>query len=223
MCYSAQQSIIALTINVVSCFTMFYYLSTTTTQTTETKNQLMAITVFLLFVGGMQLWDTIFWLNSKKSWLNQAATKAAMIWNNLEPVILAVAIVYFLGQPLKTLSKYMLYFYVGLISVYSFFGWFKLNGTGQTPASQDSLFWEWNHLRGFHLVYPFFLFTILTLIYQHFSGWIKWFSFLLMLGTFLFSFIKFEFVKSTGRYWCYFAAFAPLIYLAKLLLNARLH
>jgi hypothetical protein len=139
----------------------------------------------------------------------------AMLWNNLEPLVLALAIIYILGKPLQNLSKLLVILYTICFLIYSFLAFLILDGkgTGQTSKSGDRLFWEWNYLPNSGKFYHLFLLTMLTLVYQHFTGWIKWLSLLILLTSFLFSKQKYEIVQSTGRYWCYFNAFVPLIYI----------
>ena len=211
MCYSANQSIFAFVVNVMSCLITFTLLFK---NTTPLKGELLAITVFFLYVGVMQFWDALFWLNKKSSLVNRVATKVAMLWNNLEPLVLALAIVYILGKPLENVSRLLVILYTICFLIYSFLGFLILDGkgTGQTSKSGDSLFWEWNYFPDSGSFYRLFLLTMLTLVYQHFTGWIKWLSLLLLFTSFLFSFLKYEIVQSTGRYWCYFAAFVPIIY-----------
>ena len=214
MCYSASQSITALVVNVVSCLITFILLFKGQIHGMSMQGQLMAITVFFLFVGGMQLWDAVFWLTKKTGLINRAATKVAMVWNHLEPIVLALTIIYLMGQPLKQLSKVLITCYAIGCTMYSIMSFLKLKGkgTGQTSTSGESLFWEWNYMPYASLFYGLFVVTLLTLVYQHFTGWIKWLSVGLIFTSFLFSVLKYQIVNSIGRYWCYMAAFAPMIY-----------
>ena len=118
MCYDRQTSLIALFINIISSIYLFYY--------AKNNNQLKAISLFFLYVGFMQFWDTIFWSYDATTKINIYSTKLAMIWNHLEPIILALLIFYIIG-PLTLLSKITIIVYTVVILIYSFNIWNKLN------------------------------------------------------------------------------------------------
>jgi hypothetical protein len=93
----------------------------------------------------------------------------------------------------------------------------KLGGTKKTKRSADSLYWEWNYFKFNDLFYMLFLATLVVLFYFEFDGWIRNVSIFITIASFLFSMYKYQVNVSVGRFWCYIAAFSPLIYLIKLI------
>ena len=181
--------------------------------------QLKVIALFFLFVGGMQFWDSIFWSFDENTTVNKCSTKAAMVWNHLEPIVLALLIVVVMNQPLHTRSKVILSLYIIAICIYTGYAWSKLHGTKKTVKSQDSLDWQWNHMKYASLIYSLFLLCLVILFYDHFTGWVKWFSIFLTIASFAFSVYKYSIKDSVGRFWCYQAAFAPLLFIVMLRLQ----
>lgn len=204
MCYDLKTSIIALIINIIGSVLLFYI---------SKDLQLKSIALFFLFVGVMQLWDSIFWIYNYKTTINRCSTKAAMIWNHFEPIILCFIIIYIMKKKLTNLSQIIIIIYTFFITIYTIYSWSKLNGTKKTNQSNDSLDWEWNHFKYAKFVYGLFLLCLIILFYDNFTGWIKYISIILTIASFSFSLYKYNIKASTGRFWCYQAAFAPLIYI----------
>jgi len=178
--------------------------------------------LFYLFVGIMQFWDMIFWSYPTDTMVNQCATKAAMIWNHLEPVVLGLLIIFLMKEKLTKLSSIVFYVYIVSAIAYSVYVYGKLKGTEPTENTKGSLYWEWNNVTEFKwCFYAIFLVTLLVLVYSHFSGWIRNVSIISILGLFLFSWYKYSVKNSTGRFWCYFAAFVPLIYVFVLICKKK--
>ena len=203
MCYDRQKSLIALFINIISSIYVFYY--------AKNNNQIKAISLFFIYVGFMQFWDTIFLSYDATTKINIYSTKLAMIWNHLEPIILALLIFYIIG-PLTLLSKITIIVYTVVILIYSFNIWNKLNGTEVTKESCDSLYWQWNNMDGSTFVYFLFLLCLIILS-QQFTGWIKWLGILIMIITFLFSLYKYRINGNSGRFWCYFVSFSSIFFI----------
>ena len=93
----------------------------------------------------------------------------------------------------------------------------KLDGTKKTERSGDSLDWQWNYFKFYELFYTLFLATLFFLFYFEFDGWIRNVSIFLTIASFFFSMYKYGINASVGRFWCYIAAFFPVIYLIKLI------
>ncbi len=207
MCYTLEISRNALFINLTTSIILF------TIGKKSSRTDLQAVALFFLFVGQMQLWDWMFWKYPVNSSQNKLVTKVATVWNHLEPVVLAVLIALIMKTRLNPVSKALIIIYSVVILIYTTLGWKSLSGTGRTAQSADSLDWRWNHFKWAGPVYALFLITLAVLFYQNFTGWVKWLSVILVIGSFFFSYYKYQVKLSTGRFWCYFAAFAPLIYI----------
>lgn len=211
MCYDLQTSLIALIINIVTSILLFTVASNQKINM-EKNNQLKAIALFFLFIGFIQFWDVIFWSYDAATKVNMYATKMAMIWNHLEPIVLALFIYLFMGK-LTMPSMIALAVYTVTIVAYSANGWSELRGTEATKDTCGSLYWQWNHMKGNTLVYGLFLICLLVLVQQQFTGWVRWLSMVIITGTYFFSLYKYSINASVGRFWCYFAAFCPIFFL----------
>lgn len=211
MCYDVQTSLIALIVNIVSSIALFIVANK------YDNKQLKVIALFFLFFGFMQFFDAIFWTHKSTTKLNIYSTKLAMIWNHLEPIVLALLIYYFMKK-LTLPSMIVLILYIIAVIIYSVNGWHTLKGTDVTQETCGSLYWQWNNMKGSVFVYGLFLICLLVLTQQQFTGWVKWLSILIILGTFIFSFYKYNITVSTGRFWCYLAAFSPIFFLIGMLI-----
>lgn len=200
MCYTYQTIVWAFSIGLVASFLLYLQ------QSREKK----ALGFFFAFVILMQAFDAIFW-KYPQGHVNRMATKIAMVFNHLQPIVLAFAIMLYQNR-LTAFSKYMVVCYSVMVFVYTITMWKAVDETRVTSKSAPSLYWEWNHGKGATVVYAFFLATLLVLMVQNLPtcGIV---AALLTALSFFFSFFKYRIKDSTGRFWCYFAAFAPIVML----------
>jgi L-asparagine transporter-like permease len=164
----------------------------------------------------MQFWDTVFWLNDSNTVINQYSTKAAMLWNHFEPIVLFL-LIWIINGKVKTPSFIFISLYMVSCVIYSSVIFSKLGGTKQTEKSGESLDWEWNHFEYAEIFYLIFLATLVVLFYFEFDGWVRIVSIFLTIISFFFSVYKYRMNMIVGRIWCYITAFLPLIYLMKLI------
>lgn len=215
MCYTSSTSIKAFIIGVVSSLLLVSISSFSTSLSSSEIKSYKIIGYFFLFVTLMQLYDAIFWnyppTNKSNTRINSITTKLAMLTNHLQPIILGLLIYYFNGS-LATGSKMVLLFYIICITIYSVSLWNKVTTTTVTERSNPSLDWSWNHQSGAPFVYFIFLVTLVLLFYQNVKIGGKLAAFLTLIS-FLFSLYKYQIKAASGRFWCYFAAFAPVIFL----------
>lgn len=176
------------------------------------SKQLKIISIFFIFVGFMQIWDAIFWTYDANTKVNIYSTKLAMIWNHLQPIVLAILIYLFIGK-LTIPSMIILFIYLVMIVYYSVNGWKTLKGTEVTNKTCGSLYWQWNYMKGYKIVYTIFLLCLLLLVQQQFTGWIRMLTMFIILTTFFFSFYKYRKMASEGRFWCYYTEFCPIFFL----------
>jgi hypothetical protein len=168
--------------------------------------------LFFGFVGLMQLFDWILWsnqdLNDKtQSRINFTITKIAMVFNHLQPIILAL-LIYTYKDKLNVVSKYILSVYTIIISIYTISVFNKIKYT--SVGKNKSLEWEWNVQSFANIVYFVFLLTMSILVYDHFEYPLN--IILMFLGIFGLLFSKSYFKsKTVGRFWCKMTAFIPLI------------
>ena len=202
MCYTEQTSINAFLIGTISSIVLLLY-------TNDKRYKILAL--FFLFVTLMQLYDYIFWTN-KNNKVNEITTKIATITNHLQPIILALIILYFY-KTLKFESKWLTILYTIIILIYTLNGWNTLKYTEVTPKSAPSLEWKWNHFSGSVYVYILFLILLNVLFIQAIGGTLGYISAILTTFSFVFSLWKYQKQLSTGRFWCYFASLVPIILL----------
>ena len=167
MCYDIQTSLIALVVNIVISIALFIVAKNKENKERDANvsNQLKAVALFFLFVGFMQFWDILFWSYDATTKVNMYATKMAMIWNHLEPIVLALLIYLFIGK-LTLPSMIMLVVYTVAIVAYSANGWSELRGTESTKDTCGSLYWQWNNMKGNTFVYGVLLICLLMMVQQ---------------------------------------------------------
>ncbi len=209
MCYTSSTSIKAFIIGVVSSLLLITL--DFKNKNVDTNKSYKIIGYFFLFVTLMQLYDAIFWNHPPPSNTNKITTKLAMITNHLQPIVLGLLIYYF-NRNMEETSKIALIVYTICITLYTINAWNKVEYTTVSNRSNPSLDWEWNHQYGAPIVYFIFLVTLIILFYQNVKvGGIL--AAILTLISFLFSLYKYQIKAASGRFWCYFAAFAPVIFL----------
>jgi hypothetical protein len=195
MCFNASASMISFITGTLSSLVLFYY------------NKPLA--VFLLFVTFMQVFDYIFWQNQEKNRMNAITTKVAMIFNHLQPIVLALSLIYF-GKTLPPLSIFFITLYTIIISLYTYIHWNKVDYTLVTPQSSPGLFWQWNYQEYRYVTYFIYLCTIIVLLLQNIEYPLNIIIVLFTVGTFIFSYFSHLKIKSVGRMWCHYSGFIPV-------------
>jgi len=201
MCYTADKSIYAFIVGSLISIYLF----------NQTNNDLKIIGGFFFFVTFMQLFDYIFWTTNNVE-TNRLTTKIACLFNHLQPLVLAYLIVKYKGG-LSNNLKNLIILYSIIITLYTVSNWKSLDTTIVTSESYPSLNWSWNHWEYSEYVYILFLITLMTLFFYNINPPYNKPGMILIFVSFLFSYYKYQIQKSTGRFWCYFAAYAPAIFL----------
>jgi len=98
-------------------------------------------------------------------------------------------------------------------AIYTIIHWNKLTFTEVKPDTEPSLKWDWNHYKGSVLLMLLYLFVSLYFIKQGLSYPLNYLLIAIFAGTYLFSLFKHKINVSYGRFWCYYAAYAPLLLL----------
>jgi len=201
MCFTAEYSIHAFFLNTVGSLLLLY---------TSKDPEVRAISMFLLFIGIMQIFDYVFWTYPASSQVNVATTKLAMLINHLQPLVL-MALVYFQTQSIGTVSKIITLLYCIVALVYSIRAWPRLKGTAKSPDGQG-LLWEWNVMPGAPVMYTLFLGAFVTIFLENFKADRGYTYAGLAAGLFAFSYHKYTW-QSAGRMWCYVANMLPILIL----------
>lgn len=201
MCYTANDSLLGYIINTISSLLLF---------TIADDAQFKVMSLFLLFVGQMQLFDFAFWKNQSCTVTNTIITKIATIFNHLQPIILYLLQgIYGFKQSDLSLTIFLLYIVIGIPYNINAFSSVKC-----TLPANGVMKWDWNHLRGAELYYALF---IGYLFFASFNFNNVYFGILSALATILTFFIAHKTPLlniSVGRIWCYYAALMPLIFIA---------
>ena len=210
MCFNIESSKFSFIVNII-CFLILFFII----KTKNNENKIAALLFF--YIGLMQLYDWIFWLNQDKNNTNFFFTKLAMITNYFQPIILAL-IIYIYKKKLKTYSIYILIVYCILSLSYIIYNFNKINYTLVTDVSKPSLYWEWNYKKYYEIIYIAHIITLLLLIILNVSFYLN----ILMSGLIFLSllFTKYNYKNSqVGRFWCYYASFSPLLILFYYIIN----
>lgn len=167
------------------------------------------IALFFVYVGLMQIYDYIFWMNPYKNNVNYYFTKLAMLTNILQPIVLAILLQQF-GHGLKKWSKILLLTYVVASVVYIGATWKYVDYTLVQKQSCESLYWQWNYMTGWLLFYTLFVVTMSMLFYENLPRPINLVLTItsllsLALGTYYFK------GNTGGRFWCWLFGFIPLV------------
>ena len=200
MCYSPEVSLRSFIIANIGCVFLWHVQP--------------VLALFFAFVSLMQLYDFIFWKNQSKNIINAVFTKVAMITNHLQPIIFALLIMKLGNQQIKPLSKWLTIVYTLVAIVYTILYWNWSDYTLVTPTSRGSLHWKWNNVNNIlleQLVYGLFLATLLVLAYQHFETPLNYFVMFLFAASFFMSLRKYDMTGNTGRFWCNYASYLPVI------------
>lgn len=202
MCFTAEYSRDAYFINTAGSLLLLY---------TTSNPEVRAVALFLLFTGIMQLFDYVFWTYPPPSNVNTFATKLAMVFNHLQPVVLLLAVH---SQKLRVgdASKILVLLYSVVAVVYSIRAWPKLTGTQKSLRGQG-LVWEWTLMPGARTMYVMFLAAFATGFMENFSGYRRYLYTSLAAGLYAFSHLKYT-VESRARMWCYLANMVPVVIFA---------
>ncbi len=173
------------------------------------------MSLFLLFVGQMQIFDFAFWKNQNCNILNKIITKLAITFNHLQPVILfLLQTLYGFKQSFLSLSIFILYLFFGI-----FYNENAFSSVNCTLPVNGIMKWKWNHLTGNMLYYLFFIgylivasFNFKNITFSILSAIIVFFTILIAHKTPVLNI-------STGRIWCYYAAFMPIVFICFYLSN----
>jgi hypothetical protein len=224
MCYSEEQSRKSFVINIITCYALYTYKNTPTYK---------ILALFFGFVGFMQLFDIIFWNNQnikdpEQANINYTATKLAMFFNHVQPIVFGYLIYLFTGQ-LGQFSKIILLIYTVTIILYSLNTFNKIKYTLVHKVSirdtndlffpypdddiiKPSLKWEWNMQEYNVPIYLTFLLTLVILSYENFNYPFNIVLTFINVFTFVLSAYYYK-GQSVGRFWCKFAAWAPLLFI----------
>lgn len=163
--------------------------------------------LFYLSVIQMQLIDYIAFRNLTCSSTNKTATRAGILINHLEPIVLYAALLA-TGAQLPSFVHFTVVMYIMAASWYVSKALSKVTCTKVSCQSEPYLFWEWNDLPGKSIVYGLFL---LVLVLLSVYGLKSTTHTVIVLASFTLSHVMYGGKRATGAMWCWFAAFIPFL------------
>ena len=179
------------------------------------RSDYKAVALFLGYVTLMQGFDYLFWTYPKPSEINHIATKAAAVVNLMQPIVLYLL----LKLQSNKIASRLAFVYFLCAAIYTLIHWNKLTFTEVKPDSALSLRWDWNNYKGSVLIFSLYLIVSLYCIKQGLSYPLNYLFIAIFIGTYLFGVFKHKINVSYGRFWCYYAAYAPLLLLLTLQLR----
>lgn len=209
MCFSLEQSRFNFVVNTVCTYILYVF---------STNNVVRCLVIFFWFVGLMQLFDWILWANqdltvSQQRLINSITTKAAIIANHLQPLVLSWLTLLCFGK-LGTWSIITTICYAVIAAVCTVDSLLRIKYTQVTAVSTfagkqyPSLDWEWNRHHGWLVLYSVFFLTLSVVAGENYPSPLNMILVLLNAMTWLSAFL---WVKGhyIGRFWCKIASIVP--------------
>jgi hypothetical protein len=134
------------------------------------------------------------------------------------PLVLAGVIVFVMKKPLSQSSTIVVSLYALVALLYT---WQCLEAIEYTEKVNEYVVWSWNSQDYGEIFGTLFLFTMFVLFKSNFSHRIGMVGAVISVVSFLIAYRMFKEHKSTGRFWCYFAVYVPLIYIPIALVSAK--
>ena len=195
-------SLVVYIVNIISCILLYFY-----GHSSDTK----IASLFLAFVGQMQIIDYSFWKNLTCTSVNTQITRTGIVFNHLQPIVL-ILLQYKFGLKLSKLSIYIASLYTVVAVIYSVFNFYNVKCTTLSEKTK-LVYWSWNKEKFYEVFYSLFLISIIS-SFSNFEN--KQFGGLMMVFailTLVMGFIKPKLNESTGRMWCYYSAMIPFVLL----------
>jgi hypothetical protein len=212
MCYTETDSLFGYIINSISSIFLF---------TIANDSQFKVISLFLLFVGQMQIFDYTFFKNQTCNLTNKVATKGAIIFNHLQPVVLYLLQTFY-GFRQSIISSIILGLYILVGIFYNYNALLNVNCTLPVKVHTDELKkgimknimdWKWNNLNGYIINNSLFLLYLISASFNFTDIHVKIFTALASIITILVATKTPILNLSIGRIWCYYAALMPVIFI----------
>jgi hypothetical protein len=175
---------------------------------------------FFAFVSVMQLIEFLLWRHQKCDLYNRVLSLTGMVFNHLQPIVLAGVILYF-SKTMRNapLFYFILLLYLIVIIPYSIQFIIKPRYQCTLKYNADHLKWQWNSLKYASVVYIIFLITIFSFSVIGMPN-LNYGIFLAFFGAISYLLSFYFYIGHVGALWCYFVVFYPICYyLYKKILN----
>jgi len=200
MCYTATDSLMAYFINFISSIILYNI---------SVDVQYKVISLFLLFVGQMQLFDYLFWTNQECNEKNELVTKMAIIFNHMQPIVLFL-LQYYYGFQQTALATIIIILY----AFYSIdYNKDALSNIKCTLPDENKMNWKWNKLNNARVYYGLFLSYLIIAGFNFNDTSTKILFALISSITFIVATKTPILNYSVGRIWCYYASLMPVLIL----------
>ena len=200
MCFTANLSIATFITGIATSILLIHYGNETY------KKENVIIGLFLIFVTFMQVFEYIFWKDTRNKYgYNHLTTIIAPLFNHLQPIVLFIllCVVY---------HKFNIYF-VGLNVIYFIYVIVKYidfvihEKNLVTNVQNGHLYWKWKDDFNYHFYFMILLFNIFMYLPTNYA-----FMFI-ALGLMTFFYSKKFFKNNFGELWCYYTAYLPMVIL----------
>lgn len=169
--------------------------------------------LFFMAVVQMQLVEFMLWSNQPCNSTNKQWSHIGFLINHAEPIVLWAAIVAFGPYLLPRWVHAWLVLYTIMSAVYIAYVIHRIECTQVTTESDPHLHWKWNSQASGALVYMVFLLALVMLCVYGLQDGV--FKAVVSVSSFLLSLAIYGNKKSTGAMWCFFASFAPWLFIAR--------
>jgi hypothetical protein len=202
MCFSADVSL-GTFISGIICSVLCFSLGTP-----ESK----IIGMFFGFVIFMQLIEYLLWKHQECDSINKNLTIAGMVLNHLQPIVLFLVVILFNKNiPSNNLKIMLIAVLIYTVSIICYSLQFKNDCTNKSNPNNSHLIWKWNNMDYASIIYLVFLSVMMLVTYLGMPAH-KVVNTMVVLISFIVSAIIYGKQEVAGALWCFFAAFAPLIY-----------
>ena len=202
MCYNKNVSIGTYILGIFGCYNIYI------------NHGYKIEAIFLAWVIQMQLIEYFLWENQSCNTTNIITTKAGVIVNHLEPIVLWIAILLLSTKQLPYWINLFMTVFLIISVIYTIYILDNSNDdktkcTVVTPKSNPHLEWSWNDFNYSYIYYPLFLISLNILcIYGLENGYNLA---ILCTVSYILSVLIYKDKKSVGAMWCFAAAFSPWI------------
>ena len=170
--------------------------------------------IFFGWVVQMQLIEFFLWRyqpcsDNELVKKNKVTTVVGIVVNNLETVVLWVALLFFGPKKLPMWINHMMIVFIIATFLYTKGVLDDIECTTATVESAPHLHWKWNYGEYKNIYYTFFMFTLLLLCIYGLKNGYK--LALLSISSYCLSYLIYDDKHAVGAMWCFAAAFIPWI------------
>ena len=202
MCYNKDISIYTYVIGLVSSYLLL-----------RNENKTLKILgCFFMIVIQMQLVEYYLWSNAKCNSKNITITHIGALLNVIQPIMLYLAIFYYnkdITEEHKKIMNITIIIYILALLLYSL-NLFPIGCSVVTQYSSPYLQWGWFYKKYSNFVAIMFPLSFIILMYFGLDKPYNLYLSLIIMLSFIISFIIYREQRAFGTLWCWFAVFIPI-------------